>query len=84
MTTIDLTNKTRLTGKTLRNATNGLGRWTLISGTDFSNGVYFPDSDTFIKVDPAKEMSLIEWCRGSLELISRPVPNSMSVWEWGA
>ena len=81
MTTIDLTSAKRLTFKAMTNATSGLGQWELRSGNQWKHGVYFPETDTLVKVSPWKEAAFIDFCRGSLD----QVPFKMnSVWEWGA
>lgn len=81
MTTIDLTSAKRLTFKAMTTATAGLGKWGLKSGTQWANGVYFPETNTLVKVDPTKRAALIEFCRGSLTKVDYTPP---CVWEWGA
>ena len=81
MNIIDLTSAKRLTFKTMKTATADLGKWTLKSGTQWKHGVYFPETDTLVKVSPWKESALIDFCRGSLEKVSYKIN---SVWEWGA
>ena len=81
MTTIDLTSAKRLTFKAMTTATAGLGQWELRSGNQWKHGVYFPETDTLVKVSPWKEAALIDFCRGSLERVEYKIN---SVWEWGA
>lgn len=81
MTIIDQTTRTRFTAKQMKAATEGLGPWCLKSGSEFKHGVYFPESDTFLKVDAKFHRSLVEFCRGWLTQVPY---TPQDVWEWGA
>ena len=81
MNIIDLSFAKRLTFKVMNEATAGLGRWELKSGSEFKNTIHFPESDTFVKVAPQKMAAFLDFCRGNRE---RVMSDPKCVWEWGA
>lgn len=81
MTIVDLSATRRLTFKAMTAATADLGVFQLKSGSEYKNGVYFPETDTLVVVAPQKHRDLVEFCRGSLEAVPY---TPADVWEWGA